>query len=173
MEFKLEEAIEVLRQTPATLRAMLGNLSAPWLRGHEGPETWSPYDVVGHLISGEDTDWIPRLKIILQHGESSPFTPFDRFAFFEESKGKTLHQLLDIFEEKRTENLHVLADLDVKPGQYELKGTHPEFGPVTVAQLLATWVAHDLGHIHQIVRAMARQYREAAGPWNAYIALLR
>lgn len=173
MEFKLEEAIEVLRQTPGTLRALLGNLSDCWSLKNEGPGTWSPYDVVGHLISGEETDWITRLKIILEHGENRTFTPFDRFSFLEASKGKTLEQLLEHFEKLRGENLQELEGLDIKPEQYKLKGTHPEFGPVTLGQLIATWAAHDLGHIHQIVRTMAYQYREAAGPWKAYIALLQ
>jgi DinB superfamily len=173
MEFKLKEAIEVLRQTPKTLCVLLGNLSDAWVLNNEGPDTWSPFQVVGHLISGEKTDWISRLKIILEHGETRTFDPFDRFAFLEDSKGKTLDQLLHVFEKLRSENVKVLESLDLKPEQYQLKGTHPEFGPVTLGQLLATWVAHDLGHIHQIVRTMAHQYSEAAGPWKAYIPLLK
>ncbi|MCG8672429.1 MAG: DinB family protein, partial [Pseudomonadales bacterium] len=152
MKFILHEAIDVLKQTPGTLGSLLGNISDSWLTKNEGPDTWSPYDVVGHLISGEETDWIPRLKIILEHGESKTFTPFDRFAFFEASKGKSIHQLLETFQKLRAQNVQTLESLKLTSEQLELKGTHPEFGPVTVEQLLATWVAHDLGHIHQIVR---------------------
>jgi hypothetical protein len=173
MDFKLEEAIEVLKQTPGTLRSLLGDLSDAWIHKNEGPETWSPYDVVGHLISGEKTDWIARLNIILQDGESRTFAPFDRYAFIEESKGKTLDQLLDTFKDLRNKNLDILLNLKITPEQYRLKGTHPEFGTVTLAQLLSTWVAHDLGHIHQIIRTMAHQYSEASGPWKAYIPLLQ
>ncbi len=173
MEFQLEHAVEVLKQTPNTLHAVLGGLSEPWVLKNEGPETWSPYDVVGHLIHGEETDWIPRLKIILEHGTTKAFTPFDRFAFFRESKGKTLHQLLETFETLRKKNLRDLEGLDLKPHQFELKGTHPEFGTVTSGQLIATWVVHDLSHIQQIVRTMAHQYQDAVGPWKAYLSILK
>ncbi len=173
MEFQLEQAVEVLKQTPGTLRSLLGGLSDSWIFKNEGPETWSPYDVVGHLIHGEETDWIPRLKTILEHGETKTFTPFDRFAFFEKSKGKTLQELLDTFETLRKESLRVLEGLALTPGQFDLKGTHPAFGAVTLGQLIATWVAHDLDHIYQIVRVMSHQYKGAAGPWNAYLAILR
>lgn len=173
MEFQLEQAVEVLKQTPGTLRTLLGGLSDSWIFSNEGPETWSPYDVVGHLIHGEETDWIPRTKIILEHGEAQPFTPFDRVAFFQKSKGKTLNELLEIFETLRKENLRELEGLALKPHQFDLKGTHPEFGPVTLGQLIATWVAHDLDHIYQVVRIMSHRYKDAAGPWKAYLAILR
>lgn len=173
MEIILEEAVEVLVRTPAVLRSMLKGLSDPWIYQNEGPDTWSPYDIVGHLIHGEDTDWIPRAKIIIEHGESLPFTPFDRFAFFEKSKEKSLEELLDIFETKRNENLWELETLELTPEKFALRGTHPEFGPVTLGQLIATWVAHDLSHIYQITRAMANRYKEAAGPWTAYLSILQ
>jgi len=173
MEFQLEQAVEVLKQTPGTLRSLLGELSDSWIFKNEGPGTWNPFDVVGHLIHGEETDWISRLKIILEHGEAKAFTPFDRVAFFQKSKGKTLHELLDTFETLRRENLRELERLALEPGQYDLKGTHPELGTVTLSQLLATWVVHDLDHIYQIARVMSFQYKDAAGPWNAYLSILR
>jgi len=173
MEFQLKHAVEILKQTPETLRSLLGGLSDPWILTNEGPGTWSPYDVVGHLIHGEETGWIPRVKIILEHGEARTFTPFDRFAFFQESKGKTLEELLAIFSSLRKKNLRELQELKLEPSQFELKGTHPEFGPVTLGQLLATWVVHDLAHIEQIVRTMAVQYRDNTGPWKAYLSILK
>jgi hypothetical protein len=173
MEFQLKQAVEILEQTPQTLRSLLGGLSDPWILTDEGPGTWSPFDVVGHLIHGEETDWIPRLKIILEHGESLTFTPFDRFAFFAKSKGKTLDELLDIFARLRQENLRLLGELKVAPHHFDLKGRHPEFGTVTLGQLLATWVVHDLDHIEQIVRAMAVQYRDQVGPWQAYLSIFK
>jgi len=173
MEFQLKHAVEILKQTPKTLRSLLGGLSDPWILTNEGPGTWSPYDVVGHLIHGEETDWIPRVRIILEHGEARTFTPFDRFGFFQESKGKTLEELLAIFSSLRKKNLRELQELELEPSQFELKGTHPEFGPVTLGQLLATWVVHDLAHIEQIVRTMAVQYRDNTGPWKAYLSILK
>jgi hypothetical protein len=173
MEFQLKHAVEILKQTPKTLRSLIGGLSDNWILTNEGPDTWSPFDVIGHLIHGEVTDWIPRVKIILEHGEAQTFTPFDRFAFFEKSKGKTLHELLETFARLRKENLRVLQELKLEPQHIELKGTHPEFGPVTLGQLIATWVVHDLDHIEQIVRTMAAQYRDNAGPWKAYLSILK
>jgi hypothetical protein len=173
MEFQLKHAVEVLEQTPQTLRSLLGELSDPWVLTNEGPDTWSSYDVVGHLIHGEETDWIPRVKIILEHGEAQTFTPFDRFVFFEKSKGKTLHELLETFTRLRKENLRVLQELKLEPHHFELTGMHPEFGTVTLGQLLATWVVHDLDHIEQIVRTMALQYRDNTGPWKAYLSILK
>jgi hypothetical protein len=173
MELQLKQAVEILEQTPQTLHSLLAGLSGPWILANEGPDTWSPFDVVGHLISGEETDWIPRLKIILQHGEDVTFTPFDRFAFFEKSKGKTLSELLETFARLRLENLRILAELKLEPRHLELKGTHPEFGTVTLGQMLATWVVHDLGHTEQIIRTIAMQYRDQVGPWEAYLSILR
>ncbi len=172
MEFQLESAREVLQRTPAILNTMLRGLSEVWILTNEGPETWSPFDVVGHLIHGEETDWIPRLKTILAHGASRPFEPFDRVAFFEKSKGKTLNELLDTFAALRAKNLQTLAELHLKPSDFALQGTHPAFGAVTLRQLLATWVVHDLGHIRQIARTMAKQYTEEVGPWKAYLSIL-
>jgi len=172
MDFQPERSIEILQRTPATLNTLLRGLSAPWLFANEGPETWSPYNVVGHLIHGEETDWIPRLKIILERGESRPFDPFDRTAFFEKSKGKTLDELLDTFVELRAKNLQILNEINLKSSDFDRKGTHPAFGVVTLRQLLATWVVHDLGHIRQIVRVLAKQYTEAVGPWKAYLSIL-
>jgi hypothetical protein len=140
--------------------------------GNEGPDTWSPYDVLGHLIHGEETDWIPRARIILEHGESQAFEPFDRFAQFEKSKGKSPAQLLDAFETLRKRNLAVLAQMNITPDQLSLSGRHPELGSVTLSELLATWVAHDLSHIAQAVRVMCKQYSAAVGPWREYLPIL-
>jgi len=173
MEFQLEEAKEILRQTPATLDALLRPLSQTWIERNEGPGTWSPFDVVGHLIHGEETDWIPRARIIINDGESRPFEPFDRVAMFEKSKGKSLVELLDTFSRLRSSNLRQLEEMNVTPEMLEKRGTHPELGTVTLGQLLAAWVVHDLGHIAQIVRVMARQYGKEVGPWTAYLSILR
>jgi uncharacterized damage-inducible protein DinB len=151
---------------------MLAGLPSSWTDATEGPETWSPYDIVGHLIHGERTDWIPRAQIILAQGTNRRFTPYDRFAQFRESQGRTLAELLDEFERLREENLATLADWRLTEAQLVLEGEHPAFGPVTLRQLLATWVAHDLGHIAQTARVMARQYREAIGPWRAYLPVM-
>jgi DinB family protein len=172
MEFDLTTGIAVLERTPRTLRAMLAGLPSGWTDGTEGPETWSPYDIVGHLIHGERTDWIPRVQIILAQGPSRRFTPFDRFAQFRESQGKSLADLLDEFARLRAENLVTLAGWRVTEAQLALEGEHPAFGPVTLRQLLATWVAHDLGHVAQTARVMAKQYREAIGPWRAYLPVM-
>lgn len=173
MNFQLDLALEVLQNTPPTLRTLLSGLSAPWLFTNEGSETWSPFDVIGHLIHGEKTDWIPRLKIILEYGEARPFDPFDRVAFFEESKGKTPAELLDTFAALRANNLQILKALHLKPNAFALQGTHPAFGAVTVQQLLASWVVHDLGHIRQIARTMAKQYAQDVGPWKEYLSILQ
>ena len=172
MVFELTPALEILQRTPAALRALLQGLSEPWLINNEGVETWSPFDVIGHLIHGEETDWIPRLKIILAHGEAQPFDPFDRIAFLEKSKGKTLTELLDAFAALRANNLQALLALHLQPADFERTGTHPAFGRVTLGQLLATWVVHDLGHIRQVARVLAKQYREEVGPWRAYLTIL-
>ena len=165
-------ASEILRSTPPALNHLLSGLSEPWIQGNEGEESWSPYDVVGHLIHGEKTDWIPRMKIILEYGETQTFEPFDRFAQLQESAGKTILDLLETFTNLRTQNLETLEKLNIKPKQSELRGRHPELGTVTLGQLLATWVAHDLGHIAQIARTMARQYHDQVGPWGAYLRVL-
>jgi hypothetical protein len=172
MDFELATGVAVLERTPHTLRAMLAGLPPSWIEGTEGPETWSPYDIVGHLIHGERTDWIPRARIILSQGANRRFTPFDRFAQFRESEGKSLTDLLEEFARLRAENLATLAQWGLTEAQLALEGEHPAFGPVTLRQLLATWVAHDLGHIAQTARVMAKQYREAIGPWRAYLPVM-
>jgi hypothetical protein len=171
MELELEHAIQILRRTPATLNSLLRDLPEPWLINNEGPETWSPNDIVGHLIHGEESDWIPRAKIILEHGEARPFDPFDRFAMLK-SKGKPIAELLDTFTRLRTQSLQQLESLNLTPDLLDKRGTHPEFGVVTLKQLLATWVVHDLGHVRQIARVMAKQYRDEVGPWKAYLPVV-
>ena len=172
MEFDLDKAIAVLARTPATLRTLLKDLPRDWVETNEGANTWSPYDVIGHLIHGERTDWITRVKIILEHGESRPFDPFDRFAQFEESKGKTLEDLLDEFAALRERNLATLREMKIGAGDFEKTGQHPALGRVTLKELLATWVTHDLDHIAQVARTMAKQYASEVGPWQAYISIL-
>ena len=171
--FTVSETIALLIRTPATLNTLLRGLPDTWTAHNEGPDTWSAFDIVGHLISGERRDWIPRLQILLQHGEARPFDPFDRFAQFEESQGKSLEQLLDTFAELREENLAKLQALNLQPKDFARKGMHPSLGPVTLSELLATWAAHDLTHLHQLSRVMAHQYREAVGPWSAYMGVLK
>jgi DinB family protein len=172
MEFDLEQSISVLERTPRALRAMLAGLGPAWIDATEGPETWSPYVIVGHLIHGERTDWIPRAQTILAQGANRRFTPYDRFAQFRESQGKTIAELLEEFDRLRADNLATLIGWRLTEAQLGLEGEHPEFGAVTLRQLLATWVAHDLGHIAQTARVMAKQYREAVGPWRAYLPIL-
>ena len=172
MDFNLTEGVSVLERTPVALRALLGGLPSAWVDGNEGPETWSPFVIVGHLIHGERTDWIPRARIILQQGADRRFTPYDRFAQFRESAGKPLAALLDEFDELRAANLATLTGWRLTDAQLGLTGEHPEFGRVTLSQLLATWVAHDLGHIAQVARVMAKQYRDAIGPWRAYLPVV-
>jgi len=170
--FDLQQGISILERTPGTLHAMLGGLSSAWTNATEGPETWSPYVIVGHLIHGERTDWIPRARIILAQGPERHFEPYDRFAQLRESQGRSLLELLDEFARLRLDNLATLSEWRLSEAQLALEGEHPEFGAVTLRQLLATWVAHDLGHVAQIARVMAKQYREAVGPWRAYLPIL-
>ena len=172
MDFTLELAVPLLARTPSSLDALLRDLPAPWLRGTEGPDTWSPYDVIGHLIHGERTDWIPRVEHLLTHGERVPFPPFDRFAHADESRGKSLAELLDTFVALRTQSLRRLSELNLTDADLERTGRHPEFGPVRLREHLATWVAHDLDHVSQIARVMARQYAEAVGPWRMYLRVI-
>ena len=172
MDFELPAGIAVLSRTPATLRAMLDGLPPEWIDATEGPDTWSPYVVVGHLIHGERTDWIPRARLILDQGPNRRFEPYDRFAQFRESRGKTLTELLDEFAQLRRENLRILGGWHLGETQLALEGEHPAFGVVTLRQLLSTWVVHDLGHIAQTARVMAKQYREAIGPWTAYLPVV-
>jgi hypothetical protein len=171
MEFSIHKALEVLQQTPSTLVSLLKDLSDEWVFSNEGPETWSAFDVVGHLIHGEKTDWIPRLNIIL-YEDGKHFVPFDRFAQFENSKGKNLQELLHEFSSLRSENLTYFNSLSISENQLEMTGIHPEFGAVTAKQLLSTWAVHDLSHIAQIARVLAKQYKNEVGPWTQYISIL-
>lgn len=172
MDFDLKNAIAVLERTPHTLQSMLSGLSTDWTDPNEGPDTFSAFDNVGHLIHGEKTDWIPRARIILAQGPDRRFEPWDRFAQYRESKGKTLAQLLDDFAALRAENVKTLSGWKLTEQQMALEGIHPELGTVTLRQLLATWVAHDLGHIAQISRVMAKQYRDAIGPWRKFLPIV-
>lgn len=172
MEFRLDTALPVLRRTPTVVRALLMELPETWTAATEGPGTWSPFDVVGHLIHGERADWVPRIEHILRHGDQVPFAPFDREAMFAASQGRSLGELLETFDAARAESLARLSGLALTASDLQRRGRHPEFGPVTMAQHMATWVAHDLGHVAQIVRVMARQYTDAVGPWRAYLSIL-
>jgi hypothetical protein len=174
MDFDLQHGLAVLERTPSALQALLAGLPDVWTRQNEGPETWSPREVVGHLIEGERSDWIPRARIVLAQGPSTAFTPFDRTAHQRSRNANApLEELLETFARMRAENLETLRGWRVTPAQLELTGIHPEFGSVTLRQHLATWVAHDLGHLVQITRTMARQYRDAVGPWRAYLSALK
>lgn len=172
MKFQLNHAKEVLGRTPEVLYALLDRLSDEWLLSNEGQESWSPFDVVGHLIHGEETDWIPRARIILEYGDERAFPPFDRFAMFENSRGKSMGELLATFERLRGESLRALEEMNITPLMLEKRGLHPELGAVTLGQLLSTWVVHDLGHVGQITRVMAKQYKEEVGVWQAYLPIL-
>jgi hypothetical protein len=171
-QFDIDEAIAILERTPATVDAMLRDLPDGWITANEGDKTWSPFDVVGHLIHGERTDWMERARIILEHGESTPFKKFDRFAQFRDSEGKTLSALLDEFAQLRAKNLRELRDLNLTGDQLDRRGRHPELGTVTLRQLLSTWVAHDLDHVTQIARVLAGQYSDEVGPWRAYLRVI-
>ncbi|MDP2388038.1 MAG: DinB family protein [Bacteroidota bacterium] len=173
LPFNLLQAIEVLERTPLLLDTMLRNLSDAWITHNEGEETWSPYDVIGHLIHGECTDWITRMDIILSDEPNKTFTKFDRFAQFEESKGKTLTQLLDEFKTVRQKNIAYLKSKSLTEADLNKTGIHPVFGEVTLKQLLSTWAVHDLNHIAQISRVMAKQYTTEVGPWVEYLRILK
>jgi hypothetical protein len=172
-ELKLVETVAILTRTPAALNALLRGLPDIWALRNEGPETWSAFDIVGHLIFGERTDWMPRARIILENGEARPFAPFDRCAQKKESQGKSLEQLLDEFARLRAENLAGLQALNLRPDDLKRRGRHPELGVVTLSELLAAWAVHDLTHLHQLSRVMAHQYREQVGPWSAYLGVLQ
>jgi hypothetical protein len=172
MEFSIDQMLPVLASTPASLDALLRDLPDKWTHANEGPSTWSAFDVVGHLIHGEQTDWLVRTNMILVHGEARAFDKFDREAQFRDSAGKTLPQLLDEFARLRAENLTALRALDIKPEQLALRGRHPALGTVTLAELLATWPVHDMTHLHQIARILAHQYRGSVGPWEKYLGVL-
>lgn len=172
MDFNITQGIAILERTPGTLHAMLHDLDTAWLEATEGPETWSPYVIVGHLVHGERTDWIPRARFILSQSASRSLPPYDRFGHVHERQGKSLPSLLDEFGRLRAENLATLAAMHLTDADLALDGEHPEFGTVTLRQLLATWVVHDLGHLAQIARVMAKQYRDAIGPWRAYLPIV-
>ena len=172
MVYRIDEAVAVLQRTPGVLRSLLAGLPDVWITGNEGPGTWTPYEVLGHLIHGERADWIPRVRHLLEHGETRPFAPFDREAMLREPSGQTVEQLLDTFDALRRESLAQLSQLSLTDADLLRRGLHPALGAVTLNQHLATWVAHDLTHIAQIARAMAVQYREAVGPWHAYLSIL-
>jgi hypothetical protein len=172
MQYNIPQAVQVLERTPRVLNALLKSLDNDWLMSNEGDDTFSPFDVVGHMLHGEYTDWTSRIKRILEEGQTKPFDTFDRFAMYHESKGKTIDQLLAEFERKRIENLQWFQSLQLKEADLEKKGMHPALGQVTLRQLLSTWVIHDLAHVAQINRVMAKQLKDEAGPWQAYIRLL-
>ena len=172
-EFSLAEAIALLTRTPATLNALLRGLPELWVRSNEGKDSWSAFDIVGHLIVADRTDWMPRVRTILEHGEARPFDPFDRFAQKRASEGKSLEQLLDDFARARSESLAALQALNLQSVDLARRGKHPALGVVTLLELLATWTGHDLTHLHQLSRVMAYQYREAVGPWSAFLGVLK
>jgi len=172
MEFDLGLSIEILARTPPTLHAFLGGLREPWIRGTEGPDTFSPFDVVGHLIDGEETDWMTRARIILAKGPDPRFEVYDRFRHRKRNAGRSLESLLEEFARLRSANLDTLRSWRLTPADLDLPGIHPTFGRVTLRQLLAAWVVHDLGHVAQIARVMAKQHREAVGPWVPFMPVL-
>jgi hypothetical protein len=172
MKVDIEEAKIILGRTPETLDVWLRDVPEPWLMNNVGGESWSPFHVVGHLIHGEKTDWIPRAKIILEQGELQAFEPFDRFAQLTDNVGRGIAELLDEFATLRRKNLGEWRSLNVTPKDLTRKGRHPDFGSVTLGELLATWVAHDLGHIAQVARTMAQQYQSEVGPWREYLPVL-
>jgi len=173
MNFTLEKSMEILERTPDVLNRMLQNISAEWTSNNEGGQTWSVYDIIGHLIHGERTDWIPRAEIILSEKHDKKFESFNRLAQFEESKEKSLTQLLDEFKTLREKNIEYLRSKKLTDKNLEEKGIHPTFGEVTLSQLLSTWVVHDLNHIAQISRVMAKQYKVEVGPWIEYLRILQ
>lgn len=172
LDYTPDLAIPVLERTPGALRALLAGLPEEWTRATDGPGTWSAFDVVGHLIHGEKTDWIPRARHILEKGESEPFVPFDREAMFDASRGRTMEELLDEFAALRAANVAALRSLALGPAELDRRGRHPGLGPVTLRQHLATWAAHDMGHLRQIAQTLGRQYRDAVGPWRAYLSMM-
>ncbi len=173
MQYHLHEAMNILGRTPAVISTLLKDLPDPWVNNNEGEDTWSPYDIVGHLIHGERKDWMGRMEIILSDATDKTFEPFDRFAQFNNSKGKTLDMLLEDFAILRARNLYLFKEKNLTEADLDRTGTHPAFGTVTLRQLLSTWVAHDLSHIAQICRVMAKQYKEQVGPWQEYIRILQ
>jgi DinB superfamily len=173
MEHDLKDTVSLLTRTPAALNALLRDLPEVWTSRNEGENTWNVFDVVGHLIHGERTDWMPRVSMVMELGETQPFAPFDRLGMVREIQGKSMGQLLDEFARLRSVNLGLLRDLNLQPADLQRRGRHPALGVVTLSELLATWATHDLTHLHQISRVMAHQYREAVGPWSAYLGVLK
>ena len=172
-EINLSEATAILSRTPETLTALLGGLPDIWVNRNEGKDTWSAVDILHHLIYAERADWMPRVRMVLEHGETRPFEHFDRFAQTEESRGKSLEQLLEDFARRRTESLAALGAVCLRDEDLMRRGLHPALGVVTLSELLATWAVHDLTHLHQLSRVMAYQYRDAVGPWNGYLGVLQ
>ena len=173
MTHNLDLTIALLSRTPATLNALLRDLPDEWTRSTEGEGTWSAFDIVGHLIHGEHTDWIPRAKRILESGETKAFDPFDRLAQQRESEGKSLSNLLDEFARARADSLNTLRSMNLQPADFDRRGLHPALGVVTLGQLVSTWVTHDLTHLHQLSRVLAHQNRAAVGPWQKYLGVLQ
>jgi hypothetical protein len=172
MAFELGEVKTLLGRTPEILDALLRGLPEPWVHENDGPGTWSSVDVMAHLIEAEETNWIPRARHLIAHGESAAFPPFDRLGFVEKSKGKSMAEILDAFRRARSRSLQDLEELRLGPRDLERRGRHPDFGVVTLGQLLATWAIHDLNHVGQIVNVLARQHAEAVGPWRAFLGIL-
>lgn len=172
-EINLADAVAILTRTPATLDALLRGLPGVWVRSDEGEDTWSAFDIMGHLVFAERCDWMPRVRMVLASGEARPFEPFDRFAQLKGSQDQSLDQLLDDFANLRRESLAALRALNLQTESLALRGRHPTLGLVTLSELLATWAVHDLTHLHQLSRVMAHQYRDAVGPWRAYLGVLR
>lgn len=173
MNFELDKSIEILKKTPEVLETLLTGLSNEWIKSNEGENTWSPYDIVGHLIFGEKTDWIVRIKTILSESENKPFEPFDRFAQLNEDQNRPISDLINDFKLLRMNNLDELTSLGITQKDFDRIGIHPELGKVTLKQLISTWAVHDLGHIAQISRVMARQYTKEVGPWINYLGILK
>jgi len=172
MEVRLDDATTLLARTPVALSGLLSGMPQRWLDCREGPKTFSPVDILGHLIYGERVDWLPRIRIILEHGEAKPFDPFNRVGFEDLIAGKSVEELLNVFATLRKQNLQDLGELKLQPQMFARAGTHPGLARVTMGQLLAAWVVHDLGHLAQVERVMARQYRDAVGPWRQYLPIL-
>jgi hypothetical protein len=172
VSFDLPETLDILARTPTVVGTLLRGTSDSWYASNDGPDTWSAFDVVGHFIHGEETDWVPRARIILEHGETRPFEPFDRFAQFRRFAGWSLDQLLDRFAELRQANLEIVQNWRLTDAQLALPGRHPELGSVNLRELLATWAVHDLNHIAQIARVMAKRYAEEVGAWRPYLSIL-
>lgn len=172
MKYNLNEAISILSKTPLVLKELLENLSKDWTHQNEGGDSWSPYDVIGHLVHGEKTDWMPRLEIVVSNASNKTFEPYDRFAQFEMSKGKSLSHLLKDFEMLRKQNLNTLRAKNLTEIDFEKEAIHPELGTVSLRNMLSAWVVHDLGHIAQVSRVLAKQYHEEIGPWARYLTIV-